>query len=63
MTRQPSLLPLRATLVLVLSLLTAILAGGLSYLADQSLPAAVLIGGGAAGGALALFDKIIDRQM
>lgn len=62
MTEQPSLLTLRAALVLLVSFVVAVLAGVLSYLLDQSVPAAVLVGAGAAGAALALFDKVIDRR-
>ena len=34
---------------------------GLAYLADRSLPAAVLIGGSAVGGTVVLFNTIIGR--
>ena len=55
------LLTVRAAVVLLLALVVGLLAGGLAYLADHSLPAAVLVAGGAAGGALLLFHKVIDR--
>jgi len=47
--------------VLLLALVVGLLAGGLAYLADHSLPAAVLVAGGAAGGALLLFHS--DRPV
>mgnify|MGYP001124145742 CR=1 FL=1 len=62
MTPHSPLLPLRAALVLLLSLVVGLIAGFLSYLADGSVPTAALIGGGAAGGALALFDRIVGRR-
>jgi len=55
------LLTVRAAVVLLLALMVGVLTGGLSYLADHSVPAAVLWGGGAAGSALALFDSVIGR--
>ena len=56
------LLSERAALLLTLALLVGLIAGTLSYLADNSLPAAALWGGGAAGGALALFHSLIGRE-
>ncbi len=44
------LLTVRTAVVLLLALVVGLLAGGLAYLADYSLPAAVLVAGGAAGG-------------
>ena len=64
MTPTPSSAPLltvRAALILLLALVVGVLAATLSYLADRSLPEAVLLGGGAAGGALLLFHSIISR--
>lgn len=55
------LLTVRAAVLLLLALVVGVLAGGLSYLADHSVPSAVLWGGGAAGGALALFHTLIGR--
>jgi hypothetical protein len=55
------LLTVRAAVVLLIALVVGIAAGGLSYLAEHSLPSAVLWGGGAAGGALLLFHTIIGR--
>jgi hypothetical protein len=62
MTRQPRpepLLSTRAAVVLLLGLVVGVLAGGLSYLASRSVPAAVLVGGAAAGSAVALFHATI----
>jgi hypothetical protein len=47
--------------ILLLALVVGVLAGGLSYLTDHSVPHAVLWGGGAAGGALLLFHTVIGR--
>ncbi len=61
--REPEpLLSLRATMVLLLALLTGVAAGVLAHLAGQPVPAAVLVGGGAAGAALALFHNLIGRR-
>ncbi len=56
------LLTVRASVVLLLALVVGVLAGGLAYLAQRSVPAAVLVGGGAAGAALLLFHTVIDRR-
>jgi hypothetical protein len=55
------LLSVRTATVLLLALVMGLLAGGLSYLVDPSTPAAVLRGGGAAGGALLVFHNLIGR--
>jgi hypothetical protein len=55
------LLTVRAAVILLLALVVGVLAGGLSYLTDHSVPHAVLWGGGAAGGALLLFHTVIGR--
>lgn len=55
------LLTVRATVVLLLALITGVLAGVLAYLGDHALPAAVLVGGGAAGAAVLLFHAVIGR--
>jgi hypothetical protein len=61
--RQPEpLLSLRATVVLLLAMLTGFAAGVLAHLAGQPVAAAVLVGGGAAGAALALFHNLIGHQ-
>lgn len=57
-----ALLSVRAAVVLLLAFVVGVIAGGLAYLADRSVPTAVLAGGGAAGGALVLFHSIIDRR-
>jgi hypothetical protein len=57
-----ALLTLRATVVLSLALIAGILSGVLSYLAGDSLPAAVLWGGGAAGGAVVLLHRIVGLE-
>lgn len=56
------LLSLRTTVILLLAIIVGILAGGLAYLDQKSLSAAVLVGGGAAGAALLLFNNIVDRR-
>lgn len=55
-----SLLTIRAALVLLLALVVGVLAGGLAYLKNRSVPGAVLVGAGAAAGALVLFDERIQ---
>lgn len=55
------LLTVRAAVVLLLALVVGVLAGGLAYLTDHSVPRAVLWGGSAAAGALLLFHTVIDR--
>ena len=55
------LLTVRAAVILLLALLVGITAGLLTYLADSSVPGAVLAGGGATGAAIALFNTIIGR--
>ncbi len=60
-TPTASLLTVRAALILLLAFVIGLLAGGLCYLIDHSLPWAVLYGGGAASCAVALFNSIIGR--
>jgi len=55
------ILTTRAAVVLLLAVVAGLMAGALSYLADGSLPSAVLMGGGATGGALLLFHKIVEQ--
>lgn len=55
------LLTTRAAVVLLLALVAGLVAGGLSYLSEPSLPSAVLVGGGAMGGSLVLFHKIVGQ--
>ncbi|GIF75643.1 hypothetical protein [Asanoa siamensis] len=63
MTPTPAgpLLTVRAAVILLLGLIVGLIAGVLSYLTDHSLPSAALWGGGAAGGAVALFHGLIGR--
>jgi hypothetical protein len=55
------LLTVRAALILLLALVVGGTAGTLAYLAHYSFPAAVLMGGSAAGGAILLFNTMIGR--
>ncbi|MEU5549036.1 hypothetical protein ABZ738_04635 [Micromonospora sp. NPDC047793] len=55
------LLTVRAAVVLLIALIIGVIASCLAYLADNSVPSAVLCGGGAAGGSLLLFHTIIGR--
>lgn len=55
------LLSLRAAVVLLLALLVGLSACVLAYLAGHSLPAALLAGGSATGGAVMLFNSVIGR--
>ena len=57
----PPLLTVRAALVFLAALVVGVLAVALSLLSGASVPAAVLLGGGATGGALLLFHTIIGR--
>ncbi|WP_213451399.1 hypothetical protein [Rhizomonospora bruguierae] len=50
----------RTAVILLLAFIIGLLAGGMSYLVDPSVPAAVLVGGGAAGSALLLFHSVIE---
>ncbi|GAA3945479.1 hypothetical protein Aau02nite_77820 [Amorphoplanes auranticolor] len=55
------LLTVRAAVILLLAAVVGVVAGVLSYQVDKSLPGAALWGGGAAGGAVALFHSIVSR--
>jgi len=55
------LLTVRVALVLLMASVVGLVAGGLSYLAEHDVPAAVLVGGGAAGGAVLLFHILLGR--
>lgn len=55
------LLTVRTALVLFLALVVGLFATGLAYLDHHSLPAAALVGGGAASGALLLFHTVIGK--
>ncbi len=54
------LMTVRTAVILLLAFIIGLLAGGMSYLVDPSVPAAVLVGGGAAGSALLLFHSVIE---
>jgi hypothetical protein len=56
------LLSVRSTVILVLAALVGVGAGVLAALAGQPVPAATLVGGGAAGAAIALFHSLIDQR-
>lgn len=55
------LLTVRAALVLLMASIVGLVAGGLAYLGEHDVPASVLVGGGAAGGALLLFHTLLGR--
>lgn len=55
------LLTVRAALVLLIALVIGLIAGVLGYLSNHDVPAAALMGGGAAGGALILFHVLLGR--
>ena len=52
------LLTVRAALVLLMASVVGLVAGGLAYLTDHDVPAAVLVGAAAAGGALLLGSSL-----
>jgi hypothetical protein len=56
-----SLLSVRAAVVLALAIFAGLVVGGLSHLAGRSWPESLLAALGAIGGAVALFEKIIER--
>jgi hypothetical protein len=53
------LLTVRTTVVLMIALVVGLVAGGLAFLAHCNVATAVLVGGGAAGGGLALFHALV----
>ncbi|WP_420117657.1 hypothetical protein [Micromonospora sp.] len=57
---RPYLLSVRASLVLALSLLVGIATAGLTIASGGDWAGALLAGGAAVGGAIALFNQIID---
>lgn len=62
MSQSPGpLLSLRSAFVLMLALVSAIIAGVLSYLSAHDLPAAVLVAGGAGAGAMLLIHTLLAR--
>jgi hypothetical protein len=56
-----ALISVRAALILGLATLAAMTAGVLSYLDDQSMPAALLVAGGAWLATTGLFTRLIER--
>jgi hypothetical protein len=56
------LLTVRAALVLLIAIVVGLVAGVLGYFATSAIANAALIGGGAAGAALALFHTVLDRR-
>jgi len=56
------LLSVRAAVVLLIAAVVGLVAGALGFLATGSVPAAVLTGGGAAGGAALLFHTLVDSR-
>lgn len=56
------LLTVRAAVVLLIAVVVGIVAGVLGFFATAGLSGAILVGGCAAGGALALFHSLLDRR-
>jgi len=56
------LLTVRTAVVLLAALVTGVVASALAYAAYGSIPTAALIGGGSAGGGLALVNSLLERQ-
>jgi hypothetical protein len=56
------LLSVRAALVLLIATVVGVITGFLGYSSYGGIATAVLIGGGGAGGALALFNALLDRH-
>jgi hypothetical protein len=55
------LLSIRAAVVLLVAAIIGLIAGMLGFFAYGVIATAVLVGGGAAGGAAALFHGLLDR--
>ncbi len=55
-----ALLSLRAALILSLATIVAVVAGLLTYLAEASVPTAVLCGGAAWAGSVTLLGRVIE---
>jgi hypothetical protein len=53
------LLSVRAALILLIAIVVGLVAGNLGYFANGGIATAVLIGGIAAGGALAVFHTLL----
>lgn len=56
------LLSLRAAVILLVSIVTGCIAGGLAFLAGQPPAAAALVGGGALGATLGLANTLVQDQ-
>ena len=56
------LLTIRAALILLIAVVAGLVAGVLGYFAHGEIATAVLVGGGAGGGALALFHTLLDHR-
>lgn len=56
------LLSVRAALILLLGVVVGGIAGALAFMARHSVPESFLSGGAAAGGAIALFDRMIGER-
>ena len=56
------LLSIRTALILLLAVVAGGIAGALTFVAHHSVPEAYLAGGATAGGALALFDRMIGDR-
>lgn len=61
MSSSEPLLSVRTAVVLLLAAVIGIAAGCVGFLAYRDVAIAVLIGGGAAGGALPLFHALLSR--
>lgn len=56
------LLSVRTAVVLLLAAVVGIIAGVLGFLAYRDVPVALLLAGGASGGALAMFHGLLARR-
>jgi hypothetical protein len=54
-------LTVRAAVVLLIAVVVGLVAGAVGFFAYRDFPTAVLVGGGAAGGALVLFHGLLGR--
>ncbi|MFC9693542.1 hypothetical protein ACFTSF_33640 [Kribbella sp. NPDC056951] len=62
MNQSRGLLSVRAVVILLIASVVGCIAGTLAFLAGQPLAAAVLVGGGAAGGTLGLAHTLIQER-
>ena len=56
------LISTRSALIMALALLAAVGSGVLTYLADHSVPAAIMTGGGAWAASVVFFNAIIGKD-